>query len=521
MPNNIADHSLDSEDLSQAKVLIVDDTPANIDVLRKVLQPEGYKLFVANGGERAIHIAKRALPDLILLDIMMPGMDGFETCRALKADPETKEIPVIFITAKTDTDDLVKGFQEGAVDYITKPFRQEEACARVRTHLQARLLVKQRARLIDDLQATTERFRLLATWSPLGIFQSDQDGNIIYSNQCWYDLWGLPQLEDEEGHNTMSPIHAEAWLEKIIPEEREAVAKLWWKPLEPGEHYSHQFKIERKGQIHWLQLYVTKTPGENAGCVGTLEDISHSKANTEAQLRAKSEMLADMAHELRTPLNAIIGYSELLVEEASETGGKTEDLSKITSTAKYLLELINNILNLSRINAGRMPLHLEETPVSSIINNAIDSIRPLAKKHNNELKLQINEHVDAIYTDSVKLQQILVNLLSNACKFTEQGTISLTFYHVSAADTVDNIDKVYFEIADTGIGMSEKQVSRLFQKYVQATDETSRKYGGTGLGLVLSRELSRLMGGNITVSSELGKGSSFLVELPVRTTSPS
>lgn len=339
-------------DLSGAKVLMVDDTPANIDVLRKVLSIEGYRLSFANSGEKALKIVERAIPDLILLDVMMPGMDGFETCRHLKTDEKTRDIPIIFITAKTDMEDLVEGFKAGAVDYITKPFRQEEVCMRVRTHLQTRILMTQREGLLQNIQANEERFRLLANWSPVGIFQVDIEGKLTYTNKKWHDILGT----------TDSQVIDESWVNSVVYEEdRNLVQQTWQDSLQSGQGYALKFRlITSTGGERWVHVQTTPLFSGNqelSGFIGTIEDISefklteqqmlNAKESAEAIAKAKAEFLSGMTHELRTPLNAIIGYSEMLSEDVSGEG-YGEDLEKITSASKYLLNLINNVLDLSK-----------------------------------------------------------------------------------------------------------------------------------------------------------------------------
>jgi PAS domain S-box-containing protein len=495
--------------LSEAKVLMVDDTPANIDVLHKVLAPEGYKLFFAKSGERALQIAEKAAPDLILLDVMMPGgIDGFTTCEQLKANPKTADIPVIFITAKTDTEDLVQGFQVGAVDYITKPFHQEEVCARVKTHLQTRILLKEREKLIHVLEASEQRFRLLAIYSPVGIFQTDLLGHYVYTNQQWQHLFCLLEA-NSLGVNWQTCLH---------PEDANFVLNDWDHYLhhlnDNAAQFSCKFRIIRtNGEIVWLHKMATpllSENGERVGYVGSVEDISemqHARESAERLAQAKAEFLANMTHELRTPLNAIIGYSEMLAEDTQDRTGM-EDLDKITSASKYLLGLINDVLDLSKLEAHKMTVNCVEFMLSSLIQDVVATIEPLVQKNNNQLFIEMKCGDEKMLTDDIKLKQILLNLLSNACKFTQHGQIRL-----SVQPTVEK-NQIEFAIIDTGIGMNEQQLARLFQKYVQANDNTSRQYGGTGLGLVLSRQFCLLLGGDIQVRSQVNQGSEFKVFLP-------
>ncbi len=504
-------------DLSGAKVLMVDDTPANIDVLRKVLSIEGYRLSFANSGEKALKILERAIPDLILLDVMMPGMDGFETCRHLKADEKTRDIPIIFITAKTDMEDLVEGFKAGAVDYIAKPFRQEEVCMRVRTHLQTRILMIQRESLLQNIRANEERFRLLSNWSPVGIFQVDNEGKLTYTNRKWHDILGVNDTEMLEGEWLNAAIHGE---------DRELVQQTWQNSLQSREGYALKFRlITASGNTRWVHVQTTPLflgNQELNGFIGTIEDITEFKLNeqqmrnakesAEAIARAKAEFLSGMTHELRTPLNAIIGYSEMLSEDVTGEG-YGEDLEKITSASKYLLNLINNVLDLSKVEANRMTLYLEEFNIPLLIKEVVSTIQPLVKKNNNALDVSIDLTTQTMYADATKVRQILYNLLSNACKFTKEGTIILRVQAVQ-----EEIEFVEFSVIDTGIGLTEEQLEKLFQKYAQADASIARDYGGTGLGLVLTQQFCNMMGGSVHVNSKHGAGSEFSIRLPRQVT---
>jgi signal transduction histidine kinase len=228
----------------------------------------------------------------------------------------------------------------------------------------------------------------------------------------------------------------------------------------------------------------------------------------------KSQFLANMSHELRTPLNAIIGYSEMLQEEAEDLDQQSliPDLQKVNAAGKHLLGLINDILDLSKIEAGRMDLFVEPFEVGHLIRDVEAIVQPLMDKNDNALVVECPDDVGSMLADQTKLRQTLFNLLSNAAKFTDHGTISLT------AGRED--DWLTFAVIDTGIGMTEAQLGRLFEAFSQAEASTRSKYGGTGLGLAISRHFCRLMGGDLTVASAYGEGSTFTVRLPATVKEP-
>jgi GAF domain-containing protein/CheY-like chemotaxis protein/anti-sigma regulatory factor (Ser/Thr protein kinase) len=241
-------------------------------------------------------------------------------------------------------------------------------------------------------------------------------------------------------------------------------------------------------------------------------EIADKSAELEVASRHKSEFVANMSHELRTPLNAIIGYSEMLEEDAADLdGGRlVPDLQKINAAGKHLLELINAVLDLSKIEAGKMELYLEEFEVARLVQDIAAVIRPLAEKNGNRLQVECDSAVGTMRADVTKVRQALFNLLSNACKFTERGTVSLEV----SRETGDGGDWLTFRVGDTGIGMTAEQMGRLFQEFSQADAATTRRFGGTGLGLALCRRLCRMMGGDVTVESAAGRGSTFTIRLP-------
>jgi signal transduction histidine kinase/DNA-binding NarL/FixJ family response regulator len=246
----------------------------------------------------------------------------------------------------------------------------------------------------------------------------------------------------------------------------------------------------------------------------TQEELLKAKHAAEEASRAKSTFLANMSHELRTPLNAIIGYSEMLEEETRESGksDSVQDLRKIQSAGKHLLSLINDVLDLSKIEAGKMGLHLENFEVAPLIDEMTTTLQPAAAKNGNTIHVHVANSLGAMHADVTKVRQILFNLLSNACKFTDHGTISVDVDQTKA----EGGDWVRFRVSDTGIGITAKQKENLFHEFSQADASIARKYGGTGLGLAITYRFVQLMKGRISVESEPAKGATFTVHLPAQ-----
>jgi PAS domain S-box-containing protein len=255
---------------------------------------------------------------------------------------------------------------------------------------------------------------------------------------------------------------------------------------------------------------ITERLADRAALVDANNALQRARDAAVTANQAKSEFLANMSHELRTPLNAIIGYSEMVSEDLAEDAQAREDLDRVISAARHLLSLINEVLDLAKVEAQKVQVAPEEVVVATLAREAIDASRPLAEQNDTRLELQTSEAPKEIHSDPLRLRQVLQNLLSNACKFTEHGEVKLTV----VSDERDGAPWIQFRVSDTGIGIARDVQVRLFEPFVQADASVSRRYGGTGLGLAITRRLCELLGGEVTLDSKPGVGSTFTVHLP-------
>ena len=289
--------------------------------------------------------------------------------------------------------------------------------------------------------------------------------------------------------------------------------------------------IRRVKLSHGVHYQIADTRLKDGGLISIFSDITELKereedltVNNEKLLKAreeahnanqaKSQFLANMSHELRTPLNAVIGLTEMLKEDAEDDENEDylEPLDRIHNASKHLLTLINDILDLSKIEAGKIELFEEEFSLPKMVEDVIETSKPLAEKNDNRIEIRMDQDLNSIYADQTRVRQIILNLISNACKFTEKGEVHIEVRKILEVET----DLIEISVRDTGIGLSEEQQKKLFQAFTQADSSTTRKYGGTGLGLTITRQLSRLMGGDVTVESELGKGTKFTASLRLK-----
>jgi signal transduction histidine kinase/DNA-binding response OmpR family regulator len=363
-----------------------------------------------------------------------------------------------------------------------------------------------RRRLTDALESISE-----------GFFFYDADDRMVLCNSRYRELF--PSMADVYRPG----LEFEEMLRTVV--ERGIVADAVQRPEEwisrrLAQHRNPRGRFLLESDGRWIQVSERKT--RDGGTVGVFTDVTELKqreeevaaARDEAMraTQAKSQFLASMSHELRTPLNAIIGYSEMLQEEAADLGQDRflPDLVKIREAGKHLLSLINDVLDLSKIEAGKMDLLVEEFAVADLLDEVRSVIDPLIAKNANVLEVTCAPDLRTMRSDQTKLRQSLLNLLSNAAKFTERGRITLAARRLADGQG----DRLQFVVADTGIGMAPEQLEALFQAFSQARSSTSRDYGGTGLGLAITRHFCRLLGGDVPVESSPAQGSTFTITLP-------
>ena len=386
---------------------------------------------------------------------------------------------------------------------------------------------------LADRQAET-KYRSIFENAVEGIFQITPDGRYLSAN---------PALAAIYGYETVGQMLAElANLNRELYVDPNRRAELAAQLAAHRQISKFESQIYRQdGSTIWISENARSICGENGSVLyyeGTVQDITdrkHAESAMQSALeaaesanRAKSTFLANMSHELRTPLNAIIGYSEMLKEEAEELGSceSVPDLEKIRTAGKHLLSMIDDILDISKIEAGRMDLYLETFDIHALIESAVATARPLVEKNGNTIEVDCPENLNTMHADMTKVRQVLLNLLSNAAKFTKNGKIAIGVERItneqlkmknqeeSSQILISNSEFLSFRVADTGIGMTQEQLQRVFQPFTQADASTTKQYGGTGLGLAISQRFCQMMGGSIEASSTLGAGTTFTVLLP-------
>ena len=503
-------------DAAGARILLADDNSDLRDYVARLLRSQGWTVDEAPDGLTALEGVRARVPDLVLTDVMMPGLDGFALLRELRNDPRTINVPVVVLSARAGEESRVEGAEHGADDYLVKPFSAQELVARVGVHLR---LGRQRREAETALRRRTAQFETLLGEAPLGVFLLDSDFRIREVNPIALPAFGdIPDLVGRDFGEVMHILWS--------PEYADEVVRVYRRTLETGEPYFAPERIEQRrdrGVVEYYEWQINRItlPEGGYGVVCYFRDISaqvHARheaeqAREQAEIanRTKSEFLAVMSHELRTPLNAIAGYVELIDMgvHGPVTASQRDALSRIQRSGKHLLALINDVLNFAKLEAGRV----EYEPRNVTLADAVAAVSPMIDSQMRAKGLSYEERVDpnlVARADPDKLQQVLLNLLSNAVKFTAPGGRVV----IETPERDVDADNVILRVCDTGIGIPRDKLSLIFDPFVQVHRRLTNSAEGSGLGLAISRDLARGMGGDLRVSSAEGEGSVFTLVLP-------
>lgn len=513
---------------------MVDDVPENLPILEEILLDLDLNCLTADSGKKALEILKEHDFALALIDVQMPGMNGFELVKLMRQEKKTELLPVIFITAiHSEHRFKVEGIETGAVDFISKPFDHRILLGKVRVFIdlyqQRKKLeneIRRREEAQNELMRSEESFRAVFESTNDCIAVWDKDYNYMYANQAAIEHAGITR-DEFKNLNLNSPIGnlpvlKNLWISRIdevfatyLPMKAEDSFTIRDKNVYSESSFA-PIKNNRGEAIAVSMFYRDVTKQKIAE-----EELRKAKEVAEKANRYKSEFLANMSHDIRTPMNAILGMADLL-SETSLNDEQKNYVRVFRSAGENLLDLINDILDLSKIERDHINIEKIEFDLNEIVENTCEVFS--IKAHIKGLELAYYIHPDVpnlLLGDSVRLRQILVNLIGNAIKFTDEGEVVIEIKkQKEKSELADKDNKIkasrlgekiglLFSVRDTGIGIPKEYQKKIFQSFKQADSSTTRKYGGTGLGLTISKRLVGLLGGKIWVESEPGKGSQF------------
>ncbi|MFL6710916.1 MAG: hybrid sensor histidine kinase/response regulator [Massilia sp.] len=434
------------------EILIVEDSPTQAERLRRLIAAAGYRVRVAQNGRDALGQIASGKPQLIISDIIMPEMDGYALCRALKATPDLADIPVILVTALNDSKDIIRGIECGADNFIRKPYSEAYLLNRV-----SQVLLNQRLR--EDAGGE----------AGIGVYLGEHTHFITASRQQMLDL--------------------------LISTYEQAVQV-------NGELQA------REKQVIELNMRLSQHAAE-------LEEHNREMALKNIELaeasRMKSAFIANMSHELRTPLNAIIGFTGTLLMKLPGplVPDQERQLTTIRTSARHLLSLINDILDMAKIEAGKVTIAPGSVQCQQLLSETADSLRQLAAQKGLELRVEAPLAPIVIETDRRALTQIIINLINNAIKFTETGGVVVTLSQASENGAL----LTRFAVTDSGAGIRPEDQQKLFQAFSQLDSTSTRHAEGAGLGLYLCQNLANLIGGELSLQSDFGRGSTFTLTI--------
>ncbi|XGC80419.1 response regulator [Bdellovibrio bacteriovorus] len=526
--------------MSNVDVLIVDDRIDGLIALEAVLNLPDVNLVKAQSGQEALDLLDHYDFGLILLDVQMPQMDGFETALRIRQHPNYKLRPIIFVTAINKDDQYIyKGYEVGAVDYIFKPFEPQILRSKVQVFVELYRKAKrlrEQAEIIRESERrerylrlteleleSLKRYRNLANAIPHVVWRAKADGSMDYFNEFWSSYTGFsPEASVGSG-----------WQLAMHHEDLKNFLKHWLVSMTDASPFDVECRIlDKEGNYRWFWIKAVAElngVGQIMNWLGTCTDI-HDRKMTEIRLvsaereakaanRAKTSFLANMSHEIRTPMNVILGFTELMLDSNQTAEKRTQCIHTVQRNAGHLLKIIDEILDISKVESGMMTIENIDINFGTLLSDIHALMQLPAKDRGIELKFDLRSPIPRfIKCDPTRLRQILSNLVGNAIKFTPHGSVTVSLEWLPN-QTANGRTPLHIHVIDTGVGIKPENVERLFRPFVQEDASTTRKFGGTGLGLSLSRELARALGGDIKlVSSEFGKGSHFLVEIQTSST---
>jgi len=437
----------------EIEILIVEDSPTQAERLRRLIQSLHYNARVAANGQLALAAIRERKPHLVLSDIVMPEMNGYELCRAIKADPTLRDIPVILVTSLNDPKDIIRGIECGADNFIRKPYAEDYLLNRI-----SHMLMNQKLRKNQNVEIG------------IALYLGDQ--------------------------------------KHFINAERQQILDLLISTYEQAVQVNGELQA-RERQVIELNMRLAHHAAE---LETTNREIALKNLELAEASRMKSDFIANMSHELRTPLNAIIGFTGALLMKLPGplTPDQDKQLTTIRASARHLLSLINDILDVAKIEAGKLTLSIEPVPCHELIAEVAETLRPLAQQKGLTLDVDIGAAPVMIDTDRRALTQILINLLNNAIKFTETGSVRLALHQRDH----DGVPVTEMSVSDSGAGIRQEDQAKLFQAFSQLDSTSTRHVEGAGLGLYLCQNLAHALGGTLSFQSDYGSGSTFTLAMP-------